>query len=351
MKKLNFILLALFSFAFCSCNTKVDLYSDKGDSTVVYMMLDSDADTNFVKITKSFIGDATVLAQNYDACNYKIGEIDVKLVRMKKKVIENDTFQMHPIQKWLPYDQSSMFYSGCYQTYYYTAAKLISGETYKLVIKRNDGVVVTSTAKTIDNFEITTPNINSQEEDPKIEFTTNSNLPVKWRNKNTDGNFETNAAMFEVVAYFRYRELQPGATEWVDKELKWKFGSGTAESLFDTKMKIYSLSYTPQVLFNIIENDSYLKNNSPVGVKRQIKKMRYDVTAVGEELYNYLIINNSSSAIQDTPEYSNIENGIGLMSARVTHSRNVIVNQISRQKITNDFPTFGFEYDPNNPTD
>lgn len=340
MKKLNFILLAFFAFMICSCSNDVDLYSDKGDSTIVYMMLDTDADTNFVKITKSFVGNANEMAQNYDACNYQIGEIDVKLITP-----DNYKIQMNPIQKWIPYDPNSTFYSGCYQTYYYTTAKLVSGEKYKLVITRNDGVVVTSEAKTIDNFEISTPSV-----DQKINFTA-SLYKVIWVNRNVHGDLKTNAAMFEVAAFFRYEELQPGATEWVEKEVRWTLGKGLSDNLYDSKNGYYFLPYTPKSLFDIIGSDVYLKNNSPQGVQRKIKKVRYEITAIGDEFYNYLIINNSSSAIQDTPEYTNIENGIGLMSARVTHSRKVIVNEISRKKIVEDFPDYGFIYDPNDPAD
>jgi len=347
MKKLNFILLALFALIFSSCNNKVDLYSDKGESTIVYFLLDTSVDTNFVKITKSFIGNATVMAQNYDACNYKVGEIDVKLVKLADKVMNNDTLQMNPIQKWLPYDPNSMFYSGCYQTYYYTTEKLVSGEKYKLVITRNDGVVVTSEAKTIDDFGFRVPNPGSS-----INFTASAIQRVKWANESaTSGNPKTNAAMFEVVAYFRYDEVQPGATDTVEHEIKWTFGRRLAEDIFNSDEWLYAMPYTPNVLYNIIGNDTYLKNNSPHGVKRYIKKIRYEISAIGDELYNYMIINNSSSAIQDTPEYTNIENGMGLMSARVKHSEKYIINDVSRKKIVADFPDYGFVYDPNLPVD
>jgi len=346
MKKLNVILFSLLAMTFCSCNNKVNLYSDKGDSTVVYMMLDTDADTNYVKITKSFVGDATTLAHDYDACNYKYDEIKVCLLRMKNNNPVGDTMWLDTISKWIPYDPNSTFYSGCYQTYYYTTADLVSGVKYKLVIKRNDGVVVTSEAQTIDNFNITTP---PAEPPYQMNFEIDAILQVKWMN--AGANYETNAAYFEVVGVFRYEELMPGATEWVEREIKWPFGKGTAESLFNSKYKYYFVSYVPSTIFSLLESDTYLKNNSPAGVQRRIKRMRMDITGIGNELYNYLIINNSSSAIQDTPEYSNIENGIGLMSARVTHPRFVIPNKPSRQLICDRFPQYGFINTPNDPED
>ena len=70
MKKIFLTIIAIAAVIFNSCSNKVDLYSDEGETTVVYAMLDAGADTNFVKITKSFIGNANDLTHNYEASNY-----------------------------------------------------------------------------------------------------------------------------------------------------------------------------------------------------------------------------------------------------------------------------------------
>lgn len=345
MRKLNLIIFALLAMAMSSCNTKVDLYSDKGDSTVVYMMLDSHADTNYAKITKSFIGNANELAQNYEASNYKYDEIKAYLLKDK---VPQDTIWLDTISKWIPYDPNSIFYSGCYQTYYYTARKLTAGKNYKLVINRNDGVTVSSNATTIDNFKFSIPNPENPGQN-LLDITSVATKAVKWMNKGE--NLQSNAAYFEVVAYFRYKEVMYEGAEPTYKEIKWILGKGEAADLYNSQQCYYSVNYNPNALLSVIENDPYLKNNSPYGVKRYIQRIRVEVTGVGDEFYNYLIINNSSSAIQDTPDFSNIENGRGLMSSRVTNTAYMTPDGPSRKEITNRFPSYGFVYDPNDPTD
>lgn len=345
MKKLNLMIFALLAMTVSSCNTKVDLYSDKGDSTVVYMMLDSHADTNYAKITKSFVGNVNELAQNYAASNYNYDEIKAYLLKDKTP---QDTIWLDTVSKWIPYDPNSIFYSGCYQTYYYTARELASGVNYKLIINRNDGETVSSNATTIDNFEFSVPNPNPGHE-TSLDITSPASATVKWKNKGQ--NLQSNAAYFEAVAFFRYKEVMYEGAEPTYKEIKWVLGKGEADDLYNTQWCYYSVNYKPSALINILENDPYLKNNSPYGVKRYIQRIRVEITGVGDEFYNYLIANNSSSAIQDTPDFSNIENGRGLMSSRVTNTAYMIPNGPSRKEITNRFPSYGFVYEPNDPTD
>src|SRR5574344_1883266 len=83
MRKTTLLLsatLAIMAF-FNACSTDVDLYADYKDITIVYGVLDADADTNFVKINKAFLGpgDATHISQIPDSSNYP-GKLDARIV-------------------------------------------------------------------------------------------------------------------------------------------------------------------------------------------------------------------------------------------------------------------------------
>ena len=67
------------------------------------------------------------------------------------------------------------------------------------------------------------------------------------------------------------------------------------------------------------------------------------VTATGEELYNYMLIQNSGSAIMDTPEYTNINNGVGIFSSRSVCRKKVDVNGNSINALIRNYPQWGFE--------
>lgn len=344
MKRLFYTVFALTALVLSSCSNKVDLYCDEGETTVVYAMLDASADTNFFKITHSFIGNVTELAQNYEANNYKYDEIEVKFTG-KFEGSGTQTLTLDTISKWIPYDPTSVFYSGCYQTYYYTTKKLIEGEEYKLeVLRKADGVVISSKVSTINNFKYKKPI-----ENMTVTFTdvTTSTTTLEW-NVPTAPFFST-ASYFEAVGFFHYTELQPGAQDTVHRSLKWSLGSGEAADLLNTSSNLpyYVITYTPSALFSLLENDEYLRNNSPFGVQRWFEKFEFRITAVGEDLYNYYLIANSSSAIQDVPNYSNIENGTGIMSSRITKSQRNKIAEKTRNKIAERFPAYNFIVDPN----
>lgn len=347
MKKFFLTILAIAAIILSSCSNKVNLYSDEGETTIVYAMLDAGADTNFFKITHSFIGNASDLAHDYDANNYKYDEIDVTFSGIFEGSSATQTIKLDTISKWIPYDPNSVFYSGCYQTYYYTTKKLLEGKEYTLNINRKeDNVDITVQATTINSFQFRKPIANQQ-----INFKDVKKGTIEWRVPDPTTNYMTTAAYFEVTAYFHYKELMPGATDTVYQSIRWPLGSDKAENLYTTSnnSSYYAMNYTPEALFTVLADNTYLKENSPYGVQRWFEKFEYRISAMGEELYNYYIITNSTSAIQDVPNYTNVENGMGIMSSRISKSSFHTISQISRQKIVNDDATriFGFIYDPN----
>lgn len=348
MKKLIYTLFAIAAMVLSSCSNKVDLYADDGEHTVVYAMLDAGADTNFFKITKSFIGNVDELAQNYEESNYKKEDLDVKFSGVFVGNNNVQTITLDTISKWVPYDGSTPFYSGRYQTYYYTTEKLKQGEEYQISITRkSDGVKITAKTETISDFSFKKPMANEY---------LNLNLKkktIEWEVRDVTTNFMSNAAYFEVTAFFHYKELQPGATDTVHRSMRWPLASDKAENLFTSynNSSYYMITFTPDVFFTMLANDNYLKNNSPAGVQRWYEDglfcFEIRISAIGEELYNYYIVANSTSAIQDVPNFTNVENGIGIVSSRYNKSQTNRINRLTRNRIEADFPQYGFVTDPN----
>lgn len=343
MKKIIWAIFAIAALAFSSCSNKVDLYCDEGDTTIVYAMLDTGVDTNFFKITHSFIGNANELAHNYDANNYKYDELEVTFTGVFEDSPATQTIALDTISKWIPYNPNSTFYSGCYQTYYYTTKKLLEGKEYTLnILRKADNVTISATTKTINTFVFKKPVTNV------VGFTGQS-ASVEWRVRDASTMYHSTASYFEVYGFFNYSELMPGATDTVKRSIQWSLGEGTESNLFTTANNdmYYAINYTPNALFDIISQDAYLNNNSPYGVQRWFDKFEFRIFAIGEDLYNYNLIANSSSAIQDVPNYTNVTNGNGIMSARVAKSKFVTIMENTRTQICNDNERFGFINDPN----
>ena len=342
MKRIFLIITAIAALVFNSCSNKVDLYNNDGETTVIYAMLDSDADTNFFKITQSFSGSVSSNAYNYNALNYKYEDIDVTLTGVFKGSGATQTITLDTISKWIPYNPDATFYSGCWQRYYYTTKGLNEGKEYTLnVLRKKDNVTVSTTTQTINTFVYQKPNSTSD-----IIFTdvTSSTANVEW--KVTVAPYKSTAAYFEVVGYFNYSEQLTPTSEITHHSIKWTLGSGLADNLYNTSSTLpyYVISYTPSALFTLLANDEYLKNNSPAGVQRWFEKFEFKVSAIGEDLYNYYLVTNSTSAIQDVPNYSNVENGMGIMSARITKTLPLEIAIKTKNKIHDKFENYGFPY-------
>lgn len=338
MKRL-FLIIAIVALVFSSCSNKVDLYSEEGDTTIVYALLDANADTNFFKITKSFIGNATELGQVYEANNYKYDEIDVKFIGIFEGNNKIDTVALDTVSKYIA-PSNSTFYNDCYQTYYYTTKKLKEGQEYELrILIKADNTTVSVKSETINSFSFKKPTAIQY-----MAFKDIVKQTVEWKGDDASMFFQSTAAYFEVNAYFNFWERQPGQGI-THKSIKWALGANTAENLYTTSNNTayYSMTYSPMSLFGLLENDEYLNNNSPAGVHRWFDKFEIRITAIGDVLYNYYLITNSTSAIQDVPNYTNVENGMGIMSSRVTKSRQNEIHPLSKNKIIEDFPRYNFK--------
>lgn len=342
MKKILYAIFAIAALAFSSCSNKVDLYSDDGDTTIIYALLDAGADTNFFKITHSFIGNVNELAYDYDANNYKYDEIEVTFTGVFEGSPSTQTILLDTISKWIPYNENAQFYSGCYQTYYYTTKKLKEGQEYTLnVLRKEDNVNISSKATTINAFAFKEP--------VAFKPITFSELPsstanVKWSVEVSP--YKSTAAYFEVTGFFNYKELMPGAQDTTSHTIKWNMGSGEADKLYNTSSNLpyYVISYIQSGLFSLLENDDYLKNNSPLNVQRWCEKFEFQISGIGEELYNYYLVINSTSAIQDIPNYTNVENGKGIMSSRINLSRLLDISVKTQNAIHDRFENYGFPH-------
>lgn len=321
MKK--FYPITLLVLLLFSCTTKFDLYCYDGDTTIVYSVLEVKADTNYFRISKSS------LEHEYD---YNYDDIDVRFAGLFRGESQPDTIML---------DTITLMTDGFPKTYYFTTKKLIENQEYSIIIHRKaDDVTISSKARTICEISIIRPlgkYINLQ-----------SDLvnQVQWIGRHHDNAPNINAGFFDMNAYFHYKELMPGATDTVDRYMLWPIASGQAEEWQNTTYNFYAMHYTPSVFFTQLGNDEYLNNNTPIGVQRWLEPFEFRLSVYGDELYEYYVANNSTSIIPEVPNYSNIDNGIGLLSSRATIKAFFVIDQLSRKKISNDYP-FGFVYDPN----
>ena len=323
MKKIVTLLLLVGCMtAFFSCSTDVELYADYKDIPVVYGIINTLADTNYVKITKAFCGsndeliNANEVALIYDSSNYP-EKLEAYIIELKgaygqayqptgRKIIL-DTLTIHD-------KEEGIFYSPD-QTLYYTTEKFNSGwhkYKYKLVIVKPNGDTVTATTVPI-----------GKDLDILSNFVTFQSEPT-----DTEGKLsfvaDEEAYLYEIKMKFNYREQHPGQP-MENKSVSWTYNARTI-SFFERNPKIengYFHHYSKNILFDALAEaigSDTVWNEAHPNVTRYIDDFEVSVSAVGRELYESYEISQAmnNGLMTSFSGYTNIEGGYGLFSSCIT---------------------------------
>ncbi len=308
--------IAAFSLIFGSCSTDVDLYADYKDITVVYGLLDAGQDTNYVKITKAFLGPGNALefAKDPDSSNYA-QKLNVVLQGRKNgndlNPIVLDTIT---INDKLPGD--SVFYFPS-QLLYFTDAALDAGASYTLKVEPESKDIQSETDM-IGSFGILRP-VN------RINFAATVATQIEW-------NSAVGGRRYEVNLKFYYKELQPGNPDTLYKFMNWNLGTRHAQTLDGGEG--LSVSYQGSEFYTRLGQEL----DDILNVQRWAGEVVLTISAGGDELSTFIDVNApSNSIVQEIPQYTNIENGYGIFSARRQTTKTYILSVLSETKLVEDY--------------
>lgn len=326
-QKISILLLALVILA--SCSTDVDLYADYKEVPVVFGLLNVNADTNYIKITKAFCSDndhpinANEIALIYDSSNYAY-KLDACLMELKSvqgqpfsatgRCILLDTLTIHN-------KKPGAFYSP-HQLLYYTDEPLNTNNDYEKyryrlrIVNSNNDTVTAETGVVSGNVHV-------------------ANVTLSFQSKPSDRvsslifKSTEEAFLYEIGMKFKYRESHDnGAVEI--KEVSWSYGMkplGAFEQVIGDNYRMY---YSVNALFSALEsaigNDTVWDVNHP-HVVRYADDFVISISAAGEDFNDYY---QYTLATQQAPtlstEYSNIDGGWGLFSSRIVVERTVALS-------------------------
>lgn len=333
MKNMFFLCMAT-CLLLAACSTEVDLSADYKPTTLVYSLLDPVADTQWVKINKTFVGDGNNLdyALIRDSSEY---DFDDFVATIEELDVNENVVATWQLDSLTIHDKeiNGIFYSP-HQTVYYieTPGGLNQEHEYKLNIDfkiKNDVDAQTDVVK-VEDVQMISPQQNS-----------GANL-ILAQSVGTDSfEFKTytirfipveSAPFYEVVVRFYYEEKlwsDMSHTVLVDSTLKYlDYYVGS----FDET----NISTSGHILANVSGESffSFLANNieaNPLitreigvfnpGAEPEAGTQCYDVIihAGGDELNTYFMVNSPVTGIvQERPFYTNIGGGIGLFSSRST---------------------------------
>lgn len=327
MTKKSLLSLLLLAFAgqsilLSSCSTEVDLLEDYKPITVVYGLLNSREDTQYIKVNKAFLGEgnALVMAQQRDSSNYQPGEISVILQKINPntgQVLQTITCDTISLAK-----EDGVFYSGP-QLLYYTTTPVDSTSEYNLIINRSsDAATITSSTPIVKPITIQQPSSPTAQ----LSLATTASYFVRWETGEE-------GKVFNVVFRFPYTEYTISPPDTQSKYVDWNLGNVVAANTGgDADM---SLEIGGEKLFEFLGAVIPYDANR-IRAFSDSDKVELIISAGAEDFYTYLLVNQPSiGLIQEKPIFTNINNGVGIFSSRWKRSYFNRLNAQTRDSLRN----------------
>lgn len=340
MKNIHFILiLFIFSAVFYSCSTKVDLYADYKDNTIVYGVMDVAQDTNYIKIGRAFLGsdeiafDVNQIVLIADSFNYP-GKLDARLIESKcdygnhyaptGREIILDTITVHNKQQGLFYAPDQKLY---YTTEHFKVNDGNERYRYKLRVCR-DNDTITSEIGLLGsrNFQLLSD---------KVYFRSKS---AKTRKIVITP--EDNEAIYQFDMQFNFKEFR-GGHDTIKKEVHWSLGTFSVMDM-NYEDGVYSVTYPENSLFKIL---SIAIGDDILNVERFLDSFVITISVYGKELHDYIQMNMPSNGFSQSVadySYTNIHGGYGVFSSRYELKNTVLLSSLAQTDLL--LMPWGFKY-------
>ena len=318
MKRLYIFLCLPLATLFFACSTDIDFYADYKEIPIIYGILDANADTNYVKITRVFSveGDAYQTAINPDSSNYP-GKLDVRLVEYRNgdsiREILLDTITIHN-------KQPGVFYAPDQKLYYTTEKLNINGKkdkySYRLKAALPDRTL-TSKADIVGNnsFGVQSLAVNFSKEYLGM-------APRQFLFHPA-----INGTIYHISMTFTFLEQPTPDDDSVPRSMHWDIGTFSTPDYFEyhTDGDAYVFPYRPEDFYDKLK-EFIGGDTAIVGLRRYIGDYPVEViiTAGGERLRQYIYNNDMSNGfVLGDPEFALIDDGFGVFSSRTTTRKSV----------------------------
>ncbi len=312
MKKVASIFVFTIFMLLVSCRQDFNLQAEYKVVPVVYGLLDANADTNFIKITRSFYvlnDDATQVAMNPDSSDYR-GKLDVRLTEFcngdSVRQIILDTITIGN-------KQPGNFYAPK-QKLYYTTERLRKNKKdekyqYKLTIVLPDRTLVSTTDMVGSNgFRVKSLAVNYSLEYFGV------NRPLEFYPA-------PNAISYEVRMTFTFKEQRHPGGDSIPRTMDWKLATYSNFYLASCMVdNYYRVTYRPERFYEQLV-DFLGADTAVAGLKRFIGDYPVEiiVSAAGEELTRYLEWSSVGNyGTMGGNDFTLIDGGTGVFSSRMT---------------------------------
>ena len=310
MKTRFLLLFGALALLLTACSTDVDLYADPEEIPVIYGLLDCQADTNFIRITRVVHASDNPLL---DAANPSLSEypgiLDVRLNEFRNndsiRQIVLDTITLHN-------KKPGIFYAPNQKVYYTTEPLNINkGKNkykYKLTIVFPDRVLTTE-AKIVGTSGFGPKSLALNFAKSAI----GTRLPFHFHPA-------LNASVYRVEMSFTYHERRTPLSDTIPHTMKWNVGTFFESDLGIESENDYILYYYPGNFYEALED--FIGSDTAVpGLKRFLSDYpaSITITAGGGNLREYLYyLNAVNQTNPNDTDFTTIPGAKGVFSSIMT---------------------------------
>ena len=286
---------------FSACETDFDVNAEWEETSVIFGLLDASDENKLqkIKISKAFLGnmDAYQMAQYSDSINYGVDELDVKIYKWDFNQLE-DSVELIAVPT---YRDGEIFYDSIIVYQFDNVNSFLQkGYEYELVVKNNkSGNLVSSRTEIVTGFDFDNIFTTKSKSFQFGLYTNNdfSSSTITWDDSNDNGK------IYQLDLIIHYTEIMDGF--YTEDSLIYSL------PLIDdteSKIKIEGNSFFNFLALNLYKNQSVI---------RYFNEIDMIMTVGSEDLETYINVNKPiTGIIQERPQFTNINNGIGLFSSR-----------------------------------
>jgi hypothetical protein len=327
-----FLLAAIFTLGFTRCTTDVDLTAPYVSIPVVFGLLDAEADTQWVRINRTWLGDGdqTQIALISDSSEYEtsrlstrfvevVNEIDTRVFELKDTLLQNK-------------DEDGVFFAPEHQAYYAAtrgSESLNPDALYRLEIVIDDSIDVKAVTNMISvsvgNIQQPPAGLNNI----KLNFANVGpsqvvypNYPFKWRSTAGASRYDA-VLLVHFIEHYWADDFQTVLDSSRARTIEMPIG--TVDPSSDVGNQELEKLFDGRVFFTTLSTrlDKNIRITRELGVwdadSQIARAFDFLLIVANETLAIYLDVNAPvTGIIQERPEYSNVSGGLGLWASRTT---------------------------------
>ena len=306
-----------------SCETDFNVNADWQEVTILYGLLDQNSETQFIKINKAFLGqdDALAMASISDSSNFNPDNLLVKIYKLKQSNFGSfDTLDFRVLSDTVVIKDEGVFPTDNNIMYkFYSPGFLLNNFTYSITVENiTTGNLVSANTELVNGFSFETFN-------PSFDFGF-YNSAIGFISKTLTWQKSTNGEIYQLDLIFNYTH---------DNDTNLYSATWSQPLVENSGGNLMNTQFDGESFFDFLETQIDINDN----VVRRFVDLDIRMTVGTEDLQTYINVNQPySSIVQERPSFSNINNGIGLFSARYTYlvsgigltngTRNYIINDL-----------------------